>query len=96
MRPPRQVIVSIDHLVDRLDRKTLQGRYRPGVTSSYERIAAAWECFKARVDRLDLAVARLFADNAPSVLLTADALVGVDVEKLAFWLGHVGEAIRAS
>src|SRR5262245_49777632 len=94
MRPPPEVVALIDELVARLDQQTLPREHHLGATSNYEAIAVAWERFKALVDRVDLAVSQPLVNDAGSVLLSADALVGIEVDKLAFWLRHLGEAIR--
>jgi hypothetical protein len=94
MRPAPEVIQVVDHLVAKFDQETLGDDYRPGVTSSYQVIAAAWERFKSLVDHLDLAVARPLEEGAASVLQGADALVGLEADRVAFWLVHVGDAIK--
>jgi uncharacterized membrane-anchored protein len=94
MRPPSEVVQLVDHLVAKLDRETLGNDYRPGATSSYSVIVAAWERFKALVDRLDHAVANPVDEGAASVLRTADALVGLDVDRVAFWLVPRGRGLR--
>jgi hypothetical protein len=94
MRPPPEVVQLVDHLVAKLDRETLGNDYRPGATSSYAVIVAAWERFKTLVDRLDSALSRPLDEGSASILRTADALAGLEVDRIAFWLVHVGEALE--
>jgi hypothetical protein len=95
MRPPPEVIQLVDHLVAKFDKETLGNDYRAGATSSYEVIVAAWERFKSLVERLDVAVASPLTEGAAAVLRTADALVGLEADRIAFWLARVTEAIDA-
>jgi hypothetical protein len=93
MSPPPGVIELIDHLVAKLDKEAMGDEYRPGATSSYGAIVFAWERLRALFNHLDPAVSNPLAEGAASVLREADKLVGVDVDRVAFWLIHVAEAI---
>jgi hypothetical protein len=65
-------------------------------TSSYEHIMAKWNCFKQFADELDRTLFDPFAPGAPQVLSRGMALVGIEIDKLAGWLSHVGEALMGS
>jgi hypothetical protein len=53
----------------------------------------AWNRFKQHIDGLDAAVDNPFAPGAAQLLCRADRLVGIDADKLAGWLIHIGEAL---
>jgi hypothetical protein len=93
IRPSNEVIALVDALVARLDAETMDEPIKLPGTSSYAVIVASWKRFKATIDSLDSAVADPLGDGAADVLISAEALAGRDVDKLVFWLTHVGEAI---
>jgi hypothetical protein len=92
-RPSDEVIALVDALVAQLDADTLEGPYVSPATTSYQVIVTAWQRFRALVDCLDSAVAEPFASGAAHTLTTAEGLAADEVDKLIFWLTHVGEAI---
>jgi hypothetical protein len=92
-RPAPEVIALVDALLARLDATTITEPGTASATSSYVAIVNAWERFKSKVDGLDQVVAQPFTAGAARMLMSADSLAGVELDRLVFWLVHVGEAL---
>jgi hypothetical protein len=93
-RPSPDVIARVNKLVAKLDELYDEPGHGPA-TSSYGSIVEAWIRFKELVDDLDEALSDPFAGGAAQALCGGDALAGIEIDKLAGWLTHVGEALMA-